>query len=485
MRRVEDSPIRCHHLGHDLGALEAVLAAKRDDHWISALAGVTEEDLPARLLSTRVYDEAATEVFTDCFTLTSGNVKETGENLLNKFGLGLRRKHLTCRAAGGVVFALVHETRSPLSEQRSRLDDTDSRLSSHERLQRSALRFEHCPEARFSSQVHAGNEFYLTCFADLDASMSKLRIMSLRSKDGSLLHQMFERCLLAETPDCREACRKFSARHGLGVREQEVRAQAAPGCLALLLRRCAGARGPAAASSASASASQSLGNGRGVRVPAVAATNVRPVNGEAASSSAAGKKRKAAALDTENRGARPSGGAASSGQAPWTPREADRAAARHAQTIHENAAAAAIAQAARIKKMSRAAARWGAVPPQNRLSRATELELLLEAGQSLNDAKKLRIALRDAAALLTAPSEAASYGDDALQLCVLSIFLRAWKTWTASWAPDQVQPTLAHAQALVQSFEASGGDIYKCRLSALWLDVKKLSADGRAGIIHC
>merc|ERR550532_2130944 len=91
----------------------------------------------------RVEDHLAIEVFSHCYVAQSVDVKRDVNAVIDKFGLGLRKKRVNSQPSAGCVFVLVnHGGPSSIMQKRAVLPAHDRKLSTEERVKRTSLRFE-------------------------------------------------------------------------------------------------------------------------------------------------------------------------------------------------------------------------------------------------------------------------------------------------------------------------------------------------------
>jgi len=236
----------------DWSEIRDVLMDRKHDFWLSCMQGITELEFPQRIATTRVENLLAPDVFTHCFVARCKDIKAAANALTTEFGLGLRRKRVTsAEGMAGCVFALVSDsgpTQLALRHDEIAASATaasssasflacSSKLSSEERVRRSKLQFQVVGYSELMSAAAMASQFrgfWLTAFQNVQAEECKKRVVTTRVKD-ELLETRFASCLLFEAADCHVVTERLTDLHGLGQREQRVRATRGPGCLALLI----------------------------------------------------------------------------------------------------------------------------------------------------------------------------------------------------------------------------------------------------------
>jgi hypothetical protein len=230
--------MECVRIG-DLRDLRNVFEGRTGhDFWLGSLAEVDARDMPEKLLSLRVEDELVDKVFSHCYVAESSNIKADSNALVDEFGLGLRKKRTTSHAVPGVVFVLTcNGGESILSQRRAALDGNDRRLSTEERVRKTALQFDVVTESVLLEEAKRHRpHFFLTSYSQVESETCKKRVICLKV-DDKLAPERFVRCLIAETKNCQESTDRLTNLHGLGTRKTAVRSRSEPGCIVILFEK--------------------------------------------------------------------------------------------------------------------------------------------------------------------------------------------------------------------------------------------------------
>jgi len=231
-------PLECIKVPSFMG-LRGVVKTRGHDFWIGCLAGVTEDELPDKMVSFQVEKELAGDIFSHCYYQASDDIKGTTNSIIDEFGLGLRKKRTTSLSVPGCVYVLVNKAGPTLlSQRRATLGNTDKALSSEERLRRTHLQFCTATEEsalRLEAQKYK-RHFWLTCFIDHDVQAAQKRVVTMTVK-GSNASERFSHCILLEVRDCHAVTERLTMICGLGLRAGSVRSRTGPGCVVLLVDR--------------------------------------------------------------------------------------------------------------------------------------------------------------------------------------------------------------------------------------------------------
>jgi len=231
-------PLECIKVPNFMG-LHGVVKTRGHDFWIGCLAGITEDELPDRMISFQVEKELAADIFSHCYYQASDDIKGTTNSIIDEFGLGLRKKRTTSLSVPGCVYVFVNNAGPTLlSQRRATLGNTDTALSSEERLRRTQLQFCTTTEEsalRQEAETYRRN-FWLTCFCDLDARAARKRVVTMKV-EGNNASERFSHCMLHEVKDCHSVTERLTMICGLGLRSGAVRSRTGPGCVALLVDR--------------------------------------------------------------------------------------------------------------------------------------------------------------------------------------------------------------------------------------------------------
>lgn len=213
----------------------ALLAAKGQDFWLSALVDITTDQMPDKMYSYRINDDLAQDVYSHCLFMKSQDVKTDADSLTDFVGLGMRKNRVRSKRVPGCIFVFVNESGpSSLMKQRADLPDDDSRLSTEERLRRTTMSMEVTSEDGLVAELSRTRRFWITCWQGLDAEEGKKKAV------GSVMEnqpatERFKRCLFAEVQDCQQASVNIEKVCGMGLRSSRVRSKSAPGVVAVFL----------------------------------------------------------------------------------------------------------------------------------------------------------------------------------------------------------------------------------------------------------
>jgi len=215
--------------------LREVLVSRGQDFWLSCLSGASAADMPDKLATMCVEELQVAEVFTHCFIVESEDIKTESDQLIDEFGLGLRKKRVRSRPESGCVFALVSNSGdTALLRRRSEIPDDDRRLSGEERCRRMNVTFQ---VTDLSSMIAAANQFrkrfWLTSFTQVDPDGCKKRVGTM-TVDNQRIDERFSRCIIAEVGDCSQATEQLTNQVGMGIRLTKVRSRPLPGCVMCL-----------------------------------------------------------------------------------------------------------------------------------------------------------------------------------------------------------------------------------------------------------
>mmetsp|Transcript_123989 Transcript_123989/g.194384 ORF Transcript_123989/g.194384 Transcript_123989/m.194384 type:complete len:392 (+) Transcript_123989:1-1176(+) len=205
------------------------------DHYVTSLKDVGAHEAADKLSSLRVDGELAQDVFSHCYALDSEDVMADGEKILKACGLGLRKKRFKGSSHAGCILALFNKLGpTKLSQIRSSLSDTDTRLPTHDRLDRSTLLFQEVESSTLDqfARRHARNHF-LTALASDDGPMACKKYIITMKYGEELVSKKFTNCVMSKVDDCMSVVRCIE-QYGLGCRSKKVRCRAVPGWIALL-----------------------------------------------------------------------------------------------------------------------------------------------------------------------------------------------------------------------------------------------------------
>lgn len=222
---------------HDWTEVTDVLRGHGHDFYLSSRACQMLEELANAVASIRVEDNRIADMFSHCYIAESRDIKADVDSVINEFGLGLRKsRSLSKPETSGYVFVLVN-TSGPtaLLKQQLELPSMDRRLSTEVRVRRTSVRYDVSSVAEMITQSRKNQgSFFLTAIKEANVEICKKKVVSVQV-DGAFVEERFPRCLLAEVPNCLEACNQIEAQSGLGLRSSKVRVKAVNGCLALFL----------------------------------------------------------------------------------------------------------------------------------------------------------------------------------------------------------------------------------------------------------
>jgi len=220
----------------EVDQLRRVIKEQGHDFWLSCLAEGAHVSLIKTLETMKCDGVPAAESFTHCYVAPCEDIKVTANELLDELGLGLRRKRVHSNPGPGYVFALVNlESFSLLCKKNMALAATDKRLSTEERLRRSALRFEEVSlEGLMKKATEYQLSFWLTTFSEVDIKEARKRVVCAKM-DKVYASDRFSKCFLHGTRNLLKSCQKLVNTCGMGLRKNKIHSSKRPGVMVLLI----------------------------------------------------------------------------------------------------------------------------------------------------------------------------------------------------------------------------------------------------------
>jgi len=198
------------------------------DFWVGAVAKMDHYEAMCRLGSVAVEELKAEDVFTHCYTLISNDMNTCANELIEKFGLGLRRKKLpTTKATKGCVYLMVNYSRETvIHARRSKItnDSTTFRLSSEAKLRNTTIIFEECTRSKILSILKRTKAFWVSSFSKLTVKESQKQIMNTMI-EGQSPEKLFSHCYIMPSENNKKDCDQLFSLFGHGVRQNKVRAK--------------------------------------------------------------------------------------------------------------------------------------------------------------------------------------------------------------------------------------------------------------------
>jgi len=214
-----------------LQTLEELIDKVKDrghDFWVGTAANLEHYEAISRLGGTKIEEMFAEDVFSHCFTFVSTDIYTAANEVIEKFGLGLRRKKLpSTKATSGCVYLMVNYSRETvLQARRSKIanDSTTFRLSSEAKLRNTTIKFEECTKNKLKAVLGKTKAFWLSAFKQLTVKEAQKQIMNT-SIEGQSPEKLFSHCYIMASENCRKDCDEFYESFGLGVRRTMVRAK--------------------------------------------------------------------------------------------------------------------------------------------------------------------------------------------------------------------------------------------------------------------
>lgn len=217
--------------------IASIVRRHGNDHWIGTLAGDDPYDVEQKLTTMQVRSSRASEVFTHCYILRCDDIKDSANNLVDEFGLGLRHSRSHSAAVSGCLYLLVNvDGPTVLLKEAENLGSTDRKLSAEQRLRKTPIHFEEASLAKFSEVASAHKaKFWLTAFSGVDVDMCKKRVCTT-AIEGDPVEEHFRCCYILPTDNCKDTTTRIEAAFGVGARRGAVRARHESGCVILLLK---------------------------------------------------------------------------------------------------------------------------------------------------------------------------------------------------------------------------------------------------------